>query len=118
MSIQTQAILQGHISEDDLIAVFRQLAGPAASIRPTHKPTYRLIEIPGLKEMEVIHLFLQSSVAEDYADITGMPSTFLTAALSDSSSQLLRRVAGQFGGFYRRTDTEPWQQAVKTAQLP
>jgi DNA-binding transcriptional MocR family regulator len=109
MSIQTQAILEGHIAEGDLLAAIRQIADPSGIVRPTHKQTYKLVELQGQTGPEVIHLFLESSAAEDYADVTDKPSTFVSAQLSPGASATVKRLAEAFGGFYRRTEQDAWE---------
>lgn len=110
MSIQTQAILSGHLRPEDIVTAVASLTGCNAAARPMHKTTYQLIEIMGPAGPEALHLFLDSSVAEDYRDVTGDPSTFVSAQLSPFASATLKRLTEAFGGFYRHLDQDDWER--------
>jgi hypothetical protein len=108
MSIQSQAILPGHLSPHDVLAAVQQLSERKVVLRSTHKPTYWLLEMHGPDGVEAAHLFLESSVAEDYIDVTVDPSTFLSIACSPVGSDVLRALAQRLGGHFRRTELDPW----------
>ncbi len=109
MSIQTQVILVGHIDPHVMVRAVHQISGHAATLRATHKQTYKLVEFVGPNGPEVINLFLDSSVAEDYAEVLIGPSTFASIQFSPFASDVLLNLTQQFGGYFRRTDIEPWR---------
>ena len=110
MSIQVQSILLGHLRPDDIASVIEKVTGNSCAIRPMHQQTYKIIEISNGFEMEALHVFLESSVAEDYRELTSEPSTFISAQESPFTSAAVRRLAETFGGFHRSSDHEPWQR--------
>jgi hypothetical protein len=109
MSIQTQVILDGHIDPHVMVRAVQQISGHTATLRSTHKRTYKLLEFVGPSGAEVIDLFLDSSVAEDYAEVVKEPSTFASIQFSPFASDVLLHLTKQFGGYFRRTDLEPWR---------
>jgi hypothetical protein len=111
MSIQSQAILPGHLSPGDVLRVVQQVTDQKVMLRPTHKPTYWLVELHGPNGVEAAHLFLKSSVAEDYAEVTADPSTFLSIAFSPTGSAVLWNVAQRLGGHFRQTEQDKWVSA-------
>jgi hypothetical protein len=115
MSIQSQAILPGHLSPHDLLAAVQQVSDLTVMLRPTHKPTYWLLEMHGPDGVEAAHVFLESSVAEDYVDVTVDPSTFLSIACSPVGSEVLHALAHRLGGHFRRTEFDSWRQADQTS---
>jgi hypothetical protein len=115
MSIQTQVILVGHIDPHIMVKALQQISGHAAILRATHKQTYKRLEFVGPSGPEVIDLFLDSSVAEDYAEVVKEPSTFASIQFSPFASDVLLHLTKQFGGYFRRTDLEPWLQLEQNA---
>lgn len=109
MSIQSQAILIRSLAATDVTSMIETMTGCKAIIRPTHNATYQLIEFEGPAGPECLHLFLESSVSDDYADVTDQPSTFVSAQLSPFASATVRQLAEAFGGFFRRTEQDPWE---------
>lgn len=118
MSIQSQAILPGHLSPHDVLAAVQQLSDKTVMLRPTHKPTYWLLEMHGPDGVEAAHVFLESSVADDYVDVTVDPSIFLSIACSPVGSEVLRTLALHLGGHFRRTELEPWISADPKGTSP
>lgn len=111
MSLQSQAILPGHLSPHDVLTAVQQVSDQKVMLRPTHKPTYWLLEMHCPSGVEAAHVFLKSSVAEDYLDVTAHPSTFLSIACSPVGSEVLRTLALHLGGHFRRTELDPWISA-------
>lgn len=109
MSIETQIILAGHIGPDVIEKAVQQISGYAVILRATHKQNYKLLELVGPSGPEVINIFLASSAAEDYAEVIKDSSTFASIQFSPFASDLLLRLTEQFGGYFRRTDREPWR---------
>ena len=108
MSIQSQAILIGHLRPHEVLAMVKVVTGCDTDLRAGHKDSYKMIEIAGPAGVEVIHLSLDSSVAEDYPDVTDEPSTFMSVQSSPFASGMIRRVVEVRGGFFRRSETEEW----------
>jgi hypothetical protein len=110
MSIQTQAILSGHRRPDELLMAIATLTGCEATIRAMHRDTYKIIEIEGPTGPEALHVFLESSVAEDYQTVTGEPSILISAQSSPFARATAKQLAQAFGGFFRGTEQEDWQR--------
>jgi hypothetical protein len=109
MSIQSQTIIPGHLTPLELQEAVQLLSGRNAVLRATHKPTYWLLEIDGPQGTEAAHLFLESSVADDYVEVMVGRSTFLSIACSPLGSDLFLALAKRFTGYFRRTELDPWQ---------
>jgi hypothetical protein len=117
MSIQSQAILKGHLEPRQIAETIEKLTGSCVIIRLGHKDSYRIIEINGPTGLEIIHLFLESSVADDYCDITDEPSTFVSTQMSPFSCNIVRRIAEIHGGFFRKSERDDWLEIAATAPL-
>jgi hypothetical protein len=120
MSIESQAILIGHLRPYEVLAMIKEVTGYHTDLRAGHKDSYKMIEIAGpAGVVEVIHLVLDSSVREDYSDVTDEPSTFMSVQASPSASDMIRRVVEIRGGFFRRSETDEWVRIDPTiAALP
>ncbi len=114
MSIQSQAILIRSLAITDVAIMIETLTGRKTVIRPTLKATYKLIEFEGPAGRECLHLFLESSVSNDYTDVTDKPSTFVSSQLSPFASATIRQLTEAFGGFFRRTDQDAWESIHPT----
>lgn len=110
MSIQTQAILSGHIRPEDIVTAIASRTGRDVSMRPMHRQTYKLVEFTGPAEPLALHLFLESSVAEDYREVTESQSTFVSAECSPMAREMVKLLAEVFGGFYRGSEQDDWER--------
>lgn len=108
MSVQSQAVLTGHLQPHEVMARIQAVTGCHTYLRAGHKDSYKMIEITGPAGVEAVHLFLDSSVAEDYANVTDEPSTFISVQCSPFASDMIRRVVEVQGGFFRRSEMDQW----------
>lgn len=110
MSLQCQAVLLGHFTPDEIVDALKATTGGLIIARTTHRDSYKLIELSGSHPTEVFHLFLNSSVADDYSDVTKEPSTLVSVQFSPKSSEIVKRLVERAGGFFRRTEHEQWER--------
>lgn len=110
MSIQTQAILSGHIRPEDIVTAIASRTGCDVSMRPMHRQAYKLIEFSGPAGQVALHVFLESSVAEDYREMTDGQSTFVSAECSPLARATVKLLAEVFGGFYRGSEQDDWER--------
>lgn len=115
MSVETQAILVGHVSAERVASVLRTEVTGQVAVRDMQRSEYKVVEFQSEDgTWTVLHLFLESSVAEDYADAYDGESTFMTAEFSPQNVNLLRAITAALGGFTRRTTGEPWVALEQT----
>lgn len=118
MTIQSQAILIGHLRPHEVMAMIKAVTGCETDLRTGHKDSYKMIEIAGPSGVEAIHLYLDSSVAEDYPEVTEEPSTFMSVQSSPFASGMIRRVVEVRGGFFRRSEMDEWVKIDPTIAAP
>lgn len=118
MSIQSQAILIGHLGPHEVMSMIEAVTGCDTDLRAGHKDSYKMIEIAGPAGVEAVHLFLDSSVAEDYPKVTDEPSTFMSVQSSPFASSMIRRVVEVRGGFFRTPETDEWVKIDPTTAAP
>lgn len=111
MSIETQAILVGHLTATEVLAFLARQPSSQVLIRDMQRPDYKVIEFarPG-GQLAALHLFLNSWAAQDYADVYSGPSTFVTVEYSPENADLLRAMVEEIGGFLRQMNSEQWVQ--------
>lgn len=109
MSLETQAILTGHLLADEVAKLVIAAGMRAVSVRQMQRPEYWIVAFqrddgsPG-----AINLFIDSWAAEDYADVFTGPGTLVTAEYSPDNSSLLQSMVSKTGGMFRSYDSEPW----------
>jgi hypothetical protein len=109
MGLETQAILYGHVSVDQIVRLLRSELVGSINVRDMQRPEYKIVQFVRVDgSTSTINLFLNSWAAEDYADAFNGPSTFLTAEYSPQNFELLRLIAAANGGLARRTAVEAW----------
>lgn len=109
MSIESQAVLAGHVPIERVVSLLRSVVGDPVTVRDMQRPQYKIIEYRRVDgSWSALNLFLESWAAEDYADAFQGPSTFLTAEYSPQAFNLVRSIAAAVGGLARRTDADPW----------
>lgn len=118
MGIQSQAILIGHLRPHEVMALIEAVTGCDTDLREGHKDSYKMIEIAGPAGLEAIHLFLDSSVGEDYPEVTDEPSTFMSVQSSPFASDMVRRIVEVRGGFFRKSETDEWVKVEPTIAAP
>ena len=118
MGMETQAILIGHLTIDDVCNLLRNGCGiKALEVRAMRSADYKIIEFyDNARTLQAMNVFLNSYAAEDYAAVYEGASTFATIDFSPSSSDLLSRVASAVGGFVQKISGEPWEQVAVKAQ--
>jgi hypothetical protein len=109
MSVESQAILVGHVPVDRIVRLLKaEVSGPV-TVRDMQRPEYKIIEFQRVDGSWVaLNLFLNSWAADDYADAFQGPSTFMTAEYSPQNFSLVRSIAAGIGGLARKAATEPW----------
>jgi len=109
MSVESQAILAGHIPVDRIVRLLKaEVSGPVA-VRDMQRPEYKIIEFQKLDgSWATLNLFLDSWAAEDYANAFQGPSTLLTAEYNPQNFNLVRSITAAIGGLARKTTAEPW----------
>lgn len=109
MSIESQAILSGHVPIERILHLLKMDVSGAITVRDMPRPEYKVIEFQRIDgSWSALNLFLNSWAADDYADAFQGPSTFLTAEYSPQNFNLVRAIATAVGGLARKTEAEPW----------
>lgn len=109
MSVESQAILAGHVPVERIVRLLKSEVGNKVVVRDMQRPEYKLIEFQRLDgTWHVFNVFLDSWAAADHADVYDGPSTFMTAEYTPMNFPLLRRIAAAIGGMARKTPADPW----------
>lgn len=109
MSIESQAILAGHVSVERIVRLLRAEVSGSITVRDMQRPEYKMIEFQWADgSWSALNVFLNSWAAEDYADAFKGPSTFLAADYSPRMFNIVRSLAAAIGGLARPSDAEPW----------
>ena len=109
MSIESQAILAGHVPVERIVGLLKSKVVGPITVRDLQRPEYKVIEFEKVDgSWSALNLFLDSWAAEDYADAFQGPSTFLTAEYNPQNFNLVRFIAAAVGGLARKTEAEPW----------
>jgi len=114
MSIESQAILAGHIPVERIVRLLKaEVSGPVA-VRDMQRPEYKMIEFQWADgSWSALNLFLNSWAAEDYADAFQGPSTLMTAEYSPRNFNLVRSLASAIGGLARASESEAWVEPAR-----
>lgn len=111
MSIESQAILAGHVSVENIARLIKSEVAGAVNVRSMQRPQYKLIEVEHLDgSWSSFNVFLDSWAADDYASVFVGPSTMVTVDYSPLSFALIRAVTAAVGGLARKTGAEPWTE--------
>lgn len=114
MSIETQAILVGHVAPDDIVRLLKSEVSGKIVVRDMQRPDYKIVEFKKLDgSVTALHLFLNSWAADDYADVFQGQSTFMTAEYSPQSFPVVRALTAAIGGFVRKTGGEAWSELAR-----
>jgi hypothetical protein len=117
MSVESQAILAGHIPADRIVRLLKAEGSGPVTVRDMQRPEYKIIEFQKVDGSWVaLNLFLDSWAADDYADVFQGPSTLMTAEYSPQNFNLVRSIAAAVGGLARKTGAEPWVE-LEPAQI-
>lgn len=117
MSLESQAILAGHVAPERIVGLLKAEISGAVVLRDMQRPEYKTIEFQRVDgSWSVLNLFLNSWAADDYAEAFQGPSTFLTAEYSAQNFSLVRSIAAAVGGLARKTEAEPWVE-LEAARL-
>ncbi len=109
MSIESQAILAGHVPVERIVGILKSEIGGPIAVRDMQRPEFKVIEFKkGDGSWTAINLFLDSWAAEDYADAFKGPSTLLTAEFNPQNFSVVWSIAAAIGGLARKTAAEPW----------
>ena len=109
MSIESQAILAGHFSVDQIVGLVKSEISGKVTVRDMQRPEYKIIEFQKLDGSSIaLNVFLSSWAAEDYSDVFTDPSTFMTTEYSPQNFNLVRSITAALGGRARKTEAEPW----------
>lgn len=110
MSLNTQAVIPGHLSIEDICRLLQESCrAREISAAPRYRPEHwevTLVEPGGARLL--LDVFLSSWAAEDYADVWQGPSTLLSCACQPAAVALLTAVAKSQDGIMRANETEPW----------
>lgn len=111
MSIESQAILAGHVSVEEIARLIKSEVAGAVNIRSMQRPQYKMIEVEHLDgSWSAFSVFLESWAADDYANVFVGPSTMMTVDYSPLSFAIIRSVTAAIGGMVRKTEAEPWNE--------
>jgi hypothetical protein len=109
MSVESQAILAGHVAVEQIVNLLRAEIGGNVVVREMQRPEYIIIKFePADGTWSAMHVFLESWAADDYAEAYKGPSTLMTAEYTPQNLVLMETIAAAFGGLIRRSSTEPW----------
>jgi hypothetical protein len=109
MSLQTQAILPGHLTAAEIAFRLEQASGfKVFGYRTMRVPEHVLFELEDDGGTTFcVEAFLNSWAADDYAAAFNGPSTMLTMEHSHLAVQMLGAVAGLYG-IWREHDMADW----------
>ncbi|WP_439547054.1 hypothetical protein [Sandarakinorhabdus sp.] len=111
MSIESQAILAGHVSVEEIARLIKLEVAGAVNVRSMQRPQYKIIEVEHLDgSWSAFNVFLESWAADDYANVFIGPSTMVTVDYSPLDFSIIRSVAAAIGGITRKTEAEPWTE--------
>lgn len=110
MGMETQAILIGHLTIDDVCNLLRNECGiKALEVRAMRSADYKIIEFyDSARTLQMMNVFLNSYAAEDYASVYKGASTFMAMDFSPSNSDLLKSAVATAGGYVQRINGEEW----------
>ena len=109
MSVESQAILAGHVPVKRIASLLEAEVSGKILVRDMQRPQYKIIEFQTPEgSWSTLHVFLDSWAADDYASVYKGPSTFVTAEFNTQNYNLVRSLAAAIGGLVRRTEGEPW----------
>lgn len=109
MGVESQAILEGHISVDRIVRLISaEVSGPI-SVRDMQRPEYKIIEFQAADgSWSALNIFLYSWAAEDYAEVYRGQSTLLTIGYSPRNFNLVRSITAAVGGLARKSEADAW----------
>ncbi|TPE62594.1 hypothetical protein FJQ54_05235 [Sandaracinobacter neustonicus] len=111
MSQETQAILAGHLTADEVAQLVVAAGKTAVSVRGMQRPEYKIVEFRQADgAWSALNLFLDSWAADDYAHVFTGPGTLATAECSPDNLGLLRSLVSATGGMLRIDESQPWMQ--------
>lgn len=117
MSLQTQAILPGHLTVAEIaIRIEQASAFKVLGYRTMRVAEHVLFELENADGTVLcVEVFLNSWAAEDYAAVFSGESTLLTLEYSHFAAVLMQTLANS-GGFWRKTDesVEGWLKLSAT----
>lgn len=111
MSVESQAILAGHVPVERIADLLRSKNIGTFAIRDMQRPEYKIIEFQNADgSWSTLNVFLNSWAADDYAEAFEGPSTLITAEYSPQNFDLVRSIASVVGGLVRTTEAESWDE--------
>ena len=109
MSVESQAVLFGHVPVEQIVRLLRAEVSGSVTVRDMPRPEYKIVEFQKVDgTWAALNVFLDSWAAENYADAFQGPSTFLTTEYNPQNFNLVRLIAAAVGGLARKTAAEPW----------
>ena len=114
MGMETQAILIGHLTIDDVCNLLRNECGiKALEVRAMRSADYKMIEFyDSARTLQMMNVFLNSYASDDYATIYDGASTFATMEFSPDNSALIAKLAQATGGLSQRIGGDAWVTAM------
>ena len=111
MSLETHAILAGHIAPECIVRLLQSEISGHIAVRDMHRPDYKIVEFEQLDGSFIaLHVFLNSWAADDYADVFQGQSTLVTVEFSPQNFNVVRALTAAVGGLVRKTSCEPWTE--------
>jgi hypothetical protein len=109
MSLQTQAILPGHLTAAEIAVQIEQCSGfKVLGYRTMRVPEHVVFELEDTGgTLLCVEAFLNSWAADDYAAAFSKPSTLISIEYSPKAVELLRTVVPQ-DGLVRANDMSDW----------
>ena len=109
MSIESQAILAGHVPVDRIVSLLRFEISGKIIVRDMQRPEYKIVDFQKLDgSWASLNLFLESWAADDYAEAFEGPSTLMTVEFSPQSFNVVQAITAAIGGLARPTANDPW----------
>ena len=111
MSLQTQAVVSGHLSVEDICRRLRAGYGARNVVaRPGRHSDYWIVEfVDHDGELRTLHAFLNSWAADDYAELGAGDSTLLSIEFAPRSLALAEAMIGASTGWKRQLEADPWE---------
>lgn len=110
MGLDTQAVLKGHLSVEEVCTRLRSAYGVADAVaRPTRSRDYWIVEFTDRDgQHRALDVFLNSHAAQDYRELAAPESILISMEFGPTSDAIVRALVNGSGGWVRKHDGEAW----------
>lgn len=114
MGLDTQAVLKGHLSIEEVCTRLRSAYGVADAVaRPMRSQDYWIVEFTDRDgQHRAFDVFLNSYAAGDYSELALAESTMISMELGPTSEAVVHALVDGQEGWMRKHSGEGWKQTV------